>query len=93
MSTVRNLVNQQNRLYEVLRASVQHIVQNGRQGEWADARNSSTAIWALSSCGIQEKAPLYIQRSLERLFQYISLHFESHAGDIEGALKSKDAPG
>ena len=31
--------------------------------------------------------------TLERLFQYISLHFASHAGDIEGALKSKDAPG
>lgn len=69
MSTARNLGNQQNRLYEILRASVQHIVQNGRQGEWADARTSSTAIWALSSCGIQEKAPLYIHRSLERLFQ------------------------
>lgn len=28
--------------------------------------------------------------TLERLFLYISLHFESHAGDIEAALKSKD---
>jgi hypothetical protein len=31
--------------------------------------------------------------TLERLFQYIGLHFESHAGDIKGALKLKDVPG
>ena len=30
--------------------------------------------------------------TLERLFQYISLHFESHAGEVKGALKSKDVP-
>jgi hypothetical protein len=31
--------------------------------------------------------------SLERLFQYISLHFEAHTQEIEAALGSKDVSG
>lgn len=68
MRARKNLLNQQNRMCDLLRLAIEYLVQNGRFGEWEDTRTSATAIWALSLCGIQRKRHHYVFRALSKMF-------------------------